>query len=310
MNPIRIAIIGAGAHAAGQHLPALLDHERRHPGSVTVAAVCDRDTARAAALAAPWGAAVHDDWRACLDQVRPDAVHVCLPPALTPRVALAAATAGAAVWVEKPLAATLAEAEELVAGLATARAMASMNRRFEPAMARLCALTAGRRPRRLHAVMARGDRREADFITTTGVHVVDLAVSLVGGPDGPPVLRTTSCDGAAWAQITWTTPEGCTATVEICPTLGINQEAVEIAGDGWWCLARSAWFDAGLVEWQEKSQPLRRETIDLTLPEWVRNGTAAETDAFLASCRGERPWSPIPAEILVATRLCHTKPVA
>lgn len=304
MAAIRLALIGAGLHATGQHLPALLDHERQQPGSVQVVAVCDRDRARAAA-AAPAGTAVYDDWRVCLASARPDAVLACVPPALTPEICLAAAAAGAAVWVEKPLAPTLAGAEALCAGLAGARAMASMNRRFEPAIARLRALTAGRSVCSVRAVMARGNRREADFLAATGVHIVDAVVSLVGPPAGPAAAQREERFGAAWGRLAWTTAAGCAVAVDLRPTLGCNQEAIELVGEGWRAEARSAWFDAGHTDWHEAGKPLVREVIDPTLPEWRRNGTAAETAAFLAACRGEAPWSPAPAEVLPATRLCH-----
>lgn len=297
---IRLAVLGAGAHATSQHLPALLDYEQRQPGSLCIVGVCDRDPARAGRVAAPLGAAVHTDWQRCLAEMRPDAVLVCLPPALTPTVARAASRGGAAVWVEKPLASTLAEAEALVAELGP-RAFASMNRRFDPALARLRDRCAGRPIRSMRAILAREHRAEEDFIFATGVHLADQAVSLVGPPADTPRLQRRG----SWAHLAWTTAAGCSVDCDLRPTLGVNLEAVELTGDGWRGEARSGWFDLGCTDWQESGQPSQREFLDRTQPDWQRNGTAAETAAFLAAVRGEGPWDPHPAAVLAATALCH-----
>jgi predicted dehydrogenase len=297
---IRIALIGAGAHAAGQHLPALADHAARHPGSLQVTAICDRDGARAAAVAGPLGAAAFTDWRRCLEEASPDLALVCLPPALTPTVALAANRLGCAVWTEKPLAESLAGAEELCAQLGP-RAFASMNRRFDPAFLRLRARCAGRRMTSFRAIIARQRRVEPEFIAYTAVHIADLAVAWAGPPADAPRLERRG----AWARLSWTAGDGCVVDVDIRPTLGVNQEAIEAAGEGWRGAARSAWFDTGEVDWHETGRQPEHERIDPAWPEWRRNGTDAETAAVLAAAAGTGPWDPHPSAVLPATRLCH-----
>jgi predicted dehydrogenase len=286
---IRIALIGAGAHAVSQHVPALLDHERRHPGTLRLAVVCDRDRDRAAGVAQ--GAAVCDDWRLALDQA--DAVVACVPPTLTPAIARACAARDLPLLMEKPLAPTLAEAEAVVAELGTARVMASMNRRFDPMLRRLVQLVDGRVPRLIRIDFARENRSEADFVTFTGVHALDLAVHLGGAPQQPCLVRQ-----GAWADARWTTAGGTVVEVAIRPTLGVNQERVLLAGDGWQGEARSGFFDDGLVRWRGAEERLGADA-----PGWRRFGTDAETDAFLAACQGRGAWSPTPADVLVATRI-------
>lgn len=84
----------------------------QHVAGVTLSRVASRDPARAAALAARVGAipCTYADLPAGAD-----AVVVCTPPAQHAEQALASTAAGAAVLVEKPLCASLDEADRLVA---------------------------------------------------------------------------------------------------------------------------------------------------------------------------------------------------
>jgi predicted dehydrogenase len=107
--PTRAAIVGAGA-IARQHLACLerLPHAQ-------VAAVCDISPASAEAAAERFGVpASYTDRGEMLERERPDVVHVTTPPGAHFDVAADAIEAGAAAIVEKPLAATPAEAAELI----------------------------------------------------------------------------------------------------------------------------------------------------------------------------------------------------
>ena len=105
---MRVAIVGAGAIARThlEHLGAL-GHQ--------VVAVCDPLPERARALAVPIGAEAHADWRPMLEAVRMDALFVCSPPATHAAPACAALERGIPVYLEKPLARSLADGREIVA---------------------------------------------------------------------------------------------------------------------------------------------------------------------------------------------------
>jgi myo-inositol 2-dehydrogenase / D-chiro-inositol 1-dehydrogenase len=107
---VRIGFVGAGAIVA-HHLQALAPEP-----DVTLAAVCDLDAERAAAVAGPAGAAVHTDWRQMLEAERLDAVFVCTPPAFHAEPALAALERGHAVYLEKPLARGVDDGRAIEAG--------------------------------------------------------------------------------------------------------------------------------------------------------------------------------------------------
>jgi hypothetical protein len=105
-------------------------------------------------------------------------------------------------------------------------------------------------------------------------------------------------------RITWRTAVGVEVAAEIRPTLGVDRESVEVSGDGWHAEARSAWFDDGLVRVREGGDVPADDPVDPDWPVWRRNGTDAETAAFIAACAGRGPWSPHPSEVLLATRIC------
>lgn len=112
---VRIGIIGCGAIARRTHLPAL----KRH-GEVDVIAFASRTDESAQAACNEWGGgSTFTDWRKVLDHPGLDAVDVCSPNAMHRDQAVAAAKAGKHVLVEKPIACTVEEADEMIAAAET-----------------------------------------------------------------------------------------------------------------------------------------------------------------------------------------------
>ncbi len=90
-------------------------HARKHAGSprIDLIGIYDLDRARGATLAAETGARAFDSFAEMLDEI--DAVAIAAPAAAHFRMAQAALKAGKHVYVEKPLALSLAEADALIA---------------------------------------------------------------------------------------------------------------------------------------------------------------------------------------------------
>jgi predicted dehydrogenase len=106
VRPVRIGVIGVG-FGARVHVPAV----RRDPRCV-VAAVASRDAARAEAVAAALDIpVVHRDWRALIADPSIDAVSLAVPPADQPGIIIEAARTGKHVFCEKPVGASLDDAE-------------------------------------------------------------------------------------------------------------------------------------------------------------------------------------------------------
>lgn len=104
---IRIGLIGAGQ--AGQ---AHLESVTSFP-DVQVAAVCDSDRARAEAVARPFSAGVHINFRTLLESERLDAVFICLPPFARGEPESAAARAGIHLLLERPVALNVEKARQI-----------------------------------------------------------------------------------------------------------------------------------------------------------------------------------------------------
>ncbi|WP_137700650.1 Gfo/Idh/MocA family protein [Marimonas lutisalis] len=117
---VKTAIIGLGIMGR-----RMLEHMERHEG-YTPTALWDPDpSACAAAQAMAPGAQVTDSAEAAIAAA--DLVYLSCPPVPRKAYALAAATAGKAVFLEKPLGVDIAESEDLVARLAATGVPAAVN---------------------------------------------------------------------------------------------------------------------------------------------------------------------------------------
>jgi len=179
----RVAIIGCGsiatAHAYGV---AVAGRER---GDVELVGLADLRLDAALELAARFGVpaeACFDDYRTMLDRLRPDVVIVAVWHARHAEATLAAAARGARLIIcEKPMAATLGDAESMLvaARRVGARLVVAHQRRFYPGWTRA---------RELIAAGVIGAPRHArlqvrDGMLNSATHSIDLARYVLGDPD-------------------------------------------------------------------------------------------------------------------------------
>lgn len=132
-RPTRVALVGTG-YIADTHLAAL-----REVPEVEVVALCDVDLERARSAARRHGVPAAVQAVAELVAQRVDVVHLCVPPDLHAHLARECLELGFSVFVEKPLALSSTEADELFA-LARARGVvlgANHNSTYHPAFLRL-----------------------------------------------------------------------------------------------------------------------------------------------------------------------------
>jgi predicted dehydrogenase len=110
--PLRFGLVGTGHWAQITHAPALA----AAPG-IELAAVWGRSAEAAAALAGRYGASAYSgDVGAFLDAV--DGVAFAVPPDVQAPIAVAAARAGKHLMLEKPLATSVAGADEVASAVA------------------------------------------------------------------------------------------------------------------------------------------------------------------------------------------------
>jgi len=163
-----------------------------------------RDLARTKAAAAKFGwASVQTDWRELVTSPDVQVVDICTPGDSHAEIAIAALAAGKHVLCEKPLANTVAEAEEMAAAAAAAatrgvRSMVAFNYRRVPALAYARKLIEAGRLGEIRHVRAlylqdwlsdeqspmtwrlRKDKAGSGALGDLGAHIVDATQYLVG----------------------------------------------------------------------------------------------------------------------------------
>ncbi len=182
---LKIGLIGCGVIAQVMHLPFLAEL----PDLFEVAAVCDVSADLAAACAARYHVPVHvTTWQMLLD-LPLDAIMILTPGSHGP-IAIAAADAGKHVFIEKPLAFSVAEAEAVVDAerRSGVTMMLGYNKRYDPAFLALQAGLAQMTDLRLVRVTT--------FESPFEPYIAHLPM-LRGTPPAPAVLAALREDTAA-----------------------------------------------------------------------------------------------------------------
>lgn len=185
MKQLRIGLIGAGVMGA-DHAATL----RAGVAGAELAAVYDADGVRARALAANSQCQVHDSAAALIGDHQVDAVLVCAPDGTHAPLAVACIEAGKPVLVEKPLAATLHEARDVIAAeMKAARRLVQVGymRRFDPGyLAMRAALSQDLYGPALFLHCIHRNAVGPDYLTSDGViansavHEIDVARFVLG----------------------------------------------------------------------------------------------------------------------------------
>lgn len=239
---VRVALIGCGAVVDLLHAPALLAR-----ADCRVTLLVDRDTGRTDALKKKFpNAQAATDAGTHLDAF--DAAIVAVPHPLHLAVAAPLLKAGKHVLVEKPMAVTKEECEELLAAERTGGGRLSVGqmRRFCPAVAFARSLLTAGVLGRIRKVDVRdgvvfGWPVESDFpfrreksgggvLIDTGPHTLDMIIHWFGPPEAT-AYRDDACGGVeADAEMELSLPDGSMCMVELSRTRNLRNSAV-IEGD-------------------------------------------------------------------------------
>lgn len=193
--PLRVAILGTGAIARSQHLPAwskLPEFE--------LAALADASPVSLAAVPAEFPIERRvTDYRELLDDKSIDVVDICMPSALHAEACIAALAAGKHVLCEKPMATSRTDAAAILAAWRASgkKLMVAQHMRFEPSVLQLRTYLEHNPPgdvyytraqwlrrRRLPARPGFTDKRLSGggALYDLGVHLLDLSWWLIGCP--------------------------------------------------------------------------------------------------------------------------------
>ncbi|HWZ00185.1 MAG TPA: Gfo/Idh/MocA family oxidoreductase [Edaphobacter sp.] len=183
-QPLRVAVVGAGAFGRN-HLRVYRELEQAGE-AVQLAAVVDPNPAVAAEAAAKFGVAPFETIEACLEAAAPlDAASICVPTVHHASTAAPLLAAGLDLLIEKPLAASLADADRIL-DLSRRHGrivQAGHLERFNPAV------TAARQ--QLHQPMFFESHRlsvftprslDVDVVLDLMIHDLDIVLSLVDSP--------------------------------------------------------------------------------------------------------------------------------
>ncbi|WP_347350738.1 Gfo/Idh/MocA family oxidoreductase [Intrasporangium sp.] len=193
-RPRRAAVVGCG-DVATVHLEAI-----EAIAGIELVAVCDSDPETLAGAVAAQGVPGFADVEAMVRQVRPDVVHVCTPHDEHVPVALACLDLDTPVLVEKPLAHTVAAAEQLVRAAETGSTKVGVclqNRYNTTAQAARAVLDSGELGRvvgatatvmwtrapeyyRVKPWRGRWDRAGGGLLINQALHTIDLLQWLLG----------------------------------------------------------------------------------------------------------------------------------
>lgn len=246
----------------------------------SVAAVGSRDLARAQGLATALGApSAHGSYAALVADPAVQAVYVATPHTGHAEVVEEALRAGKAVLCEKPMTASLAETERLVALAAETGTflMEAVWTRFNPLVQQLAALVRGGELGEVRAVRASFGFAAAydpagrlwdpalggGALLDVGVYVVDLARLLLGEPVEVEVqgsLAPTGVDAECTLAMTWAS--GARALLDCSITTDLPGTATVVGSRGWAGLGPSfhaptslqVYTAAGLVEHENPSR--------------------------------------------------------
>ena len=171
---LRVAVIGVG-HLGRHHARILSSLE-----GAELVAVVDTAAERAAEAASASGARALTDYRELLGKV--DAVTVAVPTELHRDIALPFLEQGIAVLVEKPMARSLEEADELVAAARASGATLGVGHteRYNPAVAAVLPLVTSPRFIEVHRLGVFPDRSlDIDVVFDLMIHDLDIILALV-----------------------------------------------------------------------------------------------------------------------------------
>jgi myo-inositol 2-dehydrogenase / D-chiro-inositol 1-dehydrogenase len=122
---MRFGLIGFGAWGK-LHAEAI----RKAPGAELAAIACASEASAQAAREAYPQARVHRDWRALVADPSLEAVDIVVPNHLHAEIAIAALDAGKDVLLEKPMASTIAECEQILAAVRRTGRVLSVGHEF------------------------------------------------------------------------------------------------------------------------------------------------------------------------------------
>jgi predicted dehydrogenase len=178
--PINVAVIGVGAFGRNH---ARVYHQLQQAGSVRLVGVVDPDTARADAIAREFGCKAFGSVEQMLTtHSEVQAASVAVPTVLHLEVARSLMESGVDVLIEKPLATTLGEADEMLRVASAHKRIAQVGHleRFNPAVRATLPLINNPMFFEVHRLSVFSPRAlDVDVVLDLMIHDLDVVLTLV-----------------------------------------------------------------------------------------------------------------------------------
>ena len=323
VDPVRVAVIGCGNHARGALHPNLA----RIP-HYDYAAVCDLDRGAAEECARRYGAsAAFTDYKAMLDEVKPEAVVVCGGAALHLEAGLEILGRGIHLFVEKPTAPTLEGAVQLAeaaeaAGVVNVVGLFWRHSAAHRIAAHVMALPEfGRRLLYDGTYLAPGPRSGSPdfpdmpwaYLADQAVHAVDAMRFLMGEVAEVRAIASTGEGGAIAYAVALTFADGAAGTLALTSFTNtfalrvvvhgqagesieiVDNEGVRIHGRRLVPGSRGGYVDHNVVEWRQS----------WSYAGHLRAGYLEELTAFAVAIREGVPTGATLRDAAIDLRVCQ-----
>lgn len=285
-EPLRGGVIGAGVFG-GYHARQYA----RLPG-VVLSAVLDTHPERAAQVAMPLGGRGFTDMAAFLDAV--DVVTVASPATFHAEHALAALAAGKSVYVEKPIATSVADGQKVRAAADAKGLILACGHQERVQSRAMGLLDIPERPLRLEAVRhgPPSDRsRDVSAILDLMIHDIDLALALTAADPVTAEGEGTLSDDGVWdvARAEVSFDDGFTAIFDVSRQAPARKRTMRIV------------YPSGEVDLDFVARTLRNTTPFALNADYAdtpagQDPLGASVEGFLAAVRGEAPRPIVDAE--------------
>jgi predicted dehydrogenase len=283
---LRGGVIGAGVFG-GYHAAQYA----RLPG-VVLSGVLDVHPERAAAVAMPLGGRGFTDMAEFLESV--DVVTVASPATFHAEHALAALAAGKGVYIEKPIATSVADGEKVRAAAAARGLVVACGHQERVQSRAMGLLDIPQQPLRLEALRhgPPSDRsRDVSAILDLMVHDIDLALAISAADpvtaEGEGALSDDGVWDVARAEVSF--DDGFTALFDVSRQAPARRRTMRIV------------YPSGEVEIDFVARTLRNTTPFVLNADYAdtpagRDPLGASVEGFLAAFRGEAPRPIVTAE--------------
>jgi len=301
---IHLGLIGCGTHSESGHAIPLARYKAAHPGEILLAAVCDVRIERALDFGRKYDfQAAYQNVDDMLRQENLDCCITVVPPENISELGIKLLNLGIPCVVEKPLGASLAEAQALrdSADATKTPNMVSVNRRFMPSLNRAIERARNAGPLRyVRCTMARHARQEPEFLWATAVHAVDTMRHIAGQVIAYD-LRTLKA--GVWYSLDLQFENGISGRIDVLPTTGMVEETYDLFGDGFRASVTCPFGPQ--LGWRcfRDGRLIQTEVVPAETPGDIMNGCYDEAAALIQALNGGTP-KPSVAEVFPSVELC------